>query len=98
MAMGPGCSPICVEGPLSELRAEGEAARGWLGRSWGLVRPWGSGGVYPNFPDPDLEAWPRAYHGANLERLRDLKQRYDPDGFFRFRQSIPSSAPRWLPH
>src|SRR5215218_832339 len=28
---------------------EREGARRWLGRSWASVRPWGSGGVYPNF-------------------------------------------------
>ena len=36
---------------------ESRAARGWLDRSWALVHPWGSGGVYPNFPDPDLPDW-----------------------------------------
>ncbi len=69
--------------------AEREAARGWLRRSWASVHPWGSGGVYPNFPDPDLENWANAYHGTNLERLVHLKRRYDPDGFFRFHQSVP---------
>jgi FAD/FMN-containing dehydrogenase len=69
---------------------EREAARRWLGRSWATVRPWGSGGVYPNFPDPDLEDWARAYHGANLERLVRVKERCDPDGFFGFHQSLPS--------
>lgn len=73
--------------------AERGAARGWLGRSWASVHPWGSGGVYPNFPDPDLENWARAYHGTNLERLVHLKRRYDPDGFFRFHQSIPRDVP-----
>jgi FAD/FMN-containing dehydrogenase len=66
-----------------------EIARGWLSRSWASVHPWGSGGVYPNFPDPDLEDWARAYHGTNLERLVHLKRKYDPDGFFRFHQSVP---------
>jgi FAD/FMN-containing dehydrogenase len=69
------------------------AARGWLGRSWASVHPWGSGGVYPNFPDPDLEGWALAYHGSNLKRLVNLKRRYDPDGFFRFHQSVPGDVP-----
>jgi FAD/FMN-containing dehydrogenase len=48
------------------------AARRWLARSWELVHPWGTGGSYQNFPDPDLPDEPRAYYGANLERLRNV--------------------------
>jgi FAD/FMN-containing dehydrogenase len=70
-----------------------DAARGWLARSWALVHPWGSGGVYPNFPDPDLKDWAHAYHGNNYDRLLRVKARYDPDNFFRFHQSLPTHAP-----
>src|SRR5918995_932520 len=73
--------------------AERDAARDWLARSWASVHPWGTGRGYPNFPDPDLEDWARAYHGTNFERLARVKARYDPDGFFRFHQSIPSPVP-----
>jgi FAD/FMN-containing dehydrogenase len=59
-----------------------EAAQRWLRRSWATVHPWGTGGVYPNFPDPELEDPARAYHGANLERLRGVKARYDPTALF----------------
>jgi FAD/FMN-containing dehydrogenase len=69
--------------------AERAAARDWLARSWTLVHPWGSGGVYPNFPDPDLQDWAHAYHGTNYDRLRRIKAPYDPDGVFRFQQSLP---------
>lgn len=68
-----------------------EDARRWLGRSWGLVHGWGSGGVYPNWPDPDLKDWANAYHGTNLERLVRVKRRYDPDSFFRFHQSLAAT-------
>jgi FAD/FMN-containing dehydrogenase len=67
-----------------------DAARGWLARSWALVHPWASGGVYPNFPDPDLEDWAHAYYGSNYDRLVRVKARYDPDNFFRFHQSLPT--------
>jgi FAD/FMN-containing dehydrogenase len=70
--------------------AEREAARRWLARSWASTRPWGSGGVYPNFPDPDLEDWAHAYYGTNFDRLVRVKGRYDPDDFFHFQQSLPS--------
>jgi FAD/FMN-containing dehydrogenase len=68
--------------------ADAPAAREWLARSWEIAHPFGSGGVYPNFPDPELEDALRAYHGGNLERLRSVKQRYDPDGVFSFPQSL----------
>jgi FAD/FMN-containing dehydrogenase len=68
---------------------EQEAAGDWLLRSWSIVHPHGSGRVFPNFPDPDLADWQRGYHGANYERLIGVKARYDPDGFFRFHQSLP---------
>ena len=70
--------------------AEKEAALRWLGHSWATVRPWGTVRAYPNFPDPALEDWPRAYHGTNLERLARVKEKYDPDNLFRFPQSVPS--------
>jgi FAD/FMN-containing dehydrogenase len=63
---------------------EREAARDWLTRSWGLVHPSGSGGVYPNFPDPDLDDGAQAYYGKNHDRLLRIKATYDPDNFFGF--------------
>jgi hypothetical protein len=64
------------------------AARHWLRRSWALAHPWGAGGAYVNFPDPDLpDAW-RAYHGENLERLLRVKAAYDPDDVFGFPQAL----------
>jgi FAD/FMN-containing dehydrogenase len=68
--------------------AQRGAARQWLDRSWALVHPWGSGGVYANFPDPDLQNWARAYYGTNLDRLRRVKAAYDPRGFFHFHQAL----------
>ncbi len=68
---------------------ERDAARDWLTRSWSIVHPHGSGGVYPSFPDPDLTDWARAYHDVNYERLTHIKARYDRDNLFRFHQSLP---------
>jgi FAD/FMN-containing dehydrogenase len=69
---------------------EKENARQWIARSWGLVHPWGTGGVFPNFVDLELENWTEAYYGTNYERLVRAKAQYDPKGFFRFHQSIPA--------
>jgi hypothetical protein len=68
---------------------EKEGAHDWVTRSWGTVHPWGTGRVFPNFPDPDLEDWAQAYYGKNRDRLLDVKARYDPGNLFRFRQSLP---------
>jgi FAD/FMN-containing dehydrogenase len=70
---------------------ERDAGRTWLARSWALVHEWGSGGVFPNFADPELGDWAHAYHGANYERLTRVKANYDPHNVFRFHQSLPPS-------
>jgi FAD/FMN-containing dehydrogenase len=66
---------------------ETEAARDWLTRAWALAHPWGSGRVYPNFPDPDLENSGHAYYGTNYNRLLRVKAKYDPANFFHLHPS-----------
>jgi FAD/FMN-containing dehydrogenase len=61
-----------------------EAANAWVARSWACVHPYGSGGVFPNFVDPDLDGWTAAAYGANAGQLSRVKATYDPDGLFRF--------------
>jgi hypothetical protein len=59
-----------------------EAASRQVARSWASVHPWGSGRVFQNFADPDLDPWAPAYHGPNLDRLLEVKARYDPENVF----------------
>jgi hypothetical protein len=72
--------------------ADQAAAHRAASRSWASVHPWGSGRVFQNFADPDLEHWAQAYYGPNYDRLVRVKARYDPANLFRFQQSLP---PRW---
>ena len=65
-----------------------DAAEPWVGRSWATAHPEGSGRVYPNFPDPELDDWPLAYHAGNFPRLTAIKNTYDPHRFFNFPQAI----------
>jgi FAD/FMN-containing dehydrogenase len=76
--------------PPHASASERDAGGRWLARSWALVHPWGSGGVYPNFPDPDLEDWALSYYGENCTRLLRVKALYDPENFFHFHQSLPA--------
>jgi FAD/FMN-containing dehydrogenase len=65
------------------------AAHAAATRSWASVHPWGSGRVFQNFADPDLEHWAAAYYGPNYDRLVRVKARYDPSNLFQFHQSLP---------
>jgi FAD/FMN-containing dehydrogenase len=68
---------------------EKAAAQRWILRSWESVHPSGSGQVFQNFIDPDLQGWADAYYGTNYGRLVRIKAQYDPTGFFRLPQSLP---------
>jgi hypothetical protein len=61
----------------------------WVRASRAALAPHVNGEAYQNYIDPDLERWPRAYYGANLERLRSVKATVDPDRLFDFAQAIP---------
>jgi FAD/FMN-containing dehydrogenase len=63
-------------------------ARSWLKRSWQLLHPWGTGLVYPNFPDDELSDPYSSYWDSNRQRLGHVKAVYDPDNVFRSPQSV----------
>ena len=71
----------CAVRPDAPARAK-DAALAFVRRSWETVHPWGSGGVFPAFPDRDLAEPAEAYYGSNLPRLRTIKARYDPTNVF----------------
>jgi FAD/FMN-containing dehydrogenase len=50
----------------------------WAREAWELARPDGTGRAYQGYRDPVLGEV--AYLGDNLDRLRQLRRRYDPDG------------------
>lgn len=45
-------------------------------------------GAYVNYIDADQPGWAAAYYGSNLNRLKRIKARYDPDSVFDAPQSI----------
>ena len=61
----------------------------WLDAFHAAIRPFTSDESFQNFIDGAETGYLRAYYGTNLERLVEVKRRYDPENLFRFPQSIP---------
>ncbi len=51
-------------------------------------------GSYINVPDQYIEDFGPAYYGTNYGRLREVKEKYDPENVFNFPQSIPPACCR----
>jgi hypothetical protein len=49
------------------------------------------GRAYVNFLGREGDNRVRAAYGEKFERLVELKDRYDPDNFFRMNQNVPPS-------
>jgi FAD/FMN-containing dehydrogenase len=71
---------------------EKTAARIWADGSSAIVHRWGTGRVFPNFAEPGLDSWDRAYFGVNRDRLLEIKARYDPDGVFSTEHRVARGA------
>jgi FAD/FMN-containing dehydrogenase len=69
----------------SEGRALGKA---FVDAGFDIIDPESSGETYQNFMDPELRDWRQSYYAENYHRLSCVKHHYDPDGAFRFAQSI----------
>ena len=63
--------------------------REWVRNFWSALEPWHKT-VYVNFLGDEGEERIRTAYGAEkYDRLKALKQKYDPDNFFRINQNIP---------
>ena len=76
--------------PAEEKRAERLRNLNAIRKAFSVVK---TGGIYVNYPDPDLDNWQRRYWGTNLERLVEVKRKWDPDNVFNHAQSVPLSLP-----
>src|SRR5918995_1505306 len=68
-----------------------EEHREWVREGWAALQPH-STGVYTNFLSDEGAAGVEAAYGDRLTRLTALKDKYDPDNFFRLNANIPPST------
>ena len=45
-------------------------------------------GSFINFPLKELQNYEEEYYGRNLERIKEIKKRYDKNNFFNFPQVV----------
>ena len=66
-------TPVCVD---------------WIAEFAEALGPYVNG-AYVNVPNAGMADWETAYWGPNVDRLRTIKAKYDPNNVFSFEQSIP---------
>jgi len=69
-------------------RAQNAANIKWVKDYYNALSPYSEGGGYINFAAADDQDRVAANFGANYERLRKVKRKYDPKNVFRFNQNI----------
>ena len=61
----------------------------WLNDFYQVMSPYASGASYINCVDEEIkDDWDMMYYGANYARLREIKEKYDPDRLLTFKQGI----------
>jgi hypothetical protein len=60
----------------------------WAKEYWEAIDPYTLGGAYVNFMMEEGEDRIKTSYGKNYERLVAIKNKYDPDNFFRVNQNI----------
>jgi FAD/FMN-containing dehydrogenase len=70
-----------------------QTALDWLSGFFGVVEPYLNGEMYQNYPVRELPDYRRQYWGDAFDELLRVKRHYDPDGLFRFEQSITPPPP-----
>jgi FAD/FMN-containing dehydrogenase len=75
-------------GACTQTSAGFEEERAWVRAFWSVLEPWHQG-VYVNFlGDEGAERVREAYGPDKYQKLKALKQKYDPENFFRLNQNI----------
>jgi FAD/FMN-containing dehydrogenase len=74
---------------------DGGSHRQWVRDAWTRVRPFSTGGNYINFQTADEDGDRiRDSYGNNVDRLIEIKTKYDPHNLFRVNRNIAPRAAR----
>jgi FAD/FMN-containing dehydrogenase len=74
-----------IPAPADPLTAKCQA---WIAEFNQALGPYVDG-AYVNVPNAGTAQWETAYWGPNVDRLRRVKAKYDPENVFCFEQSVP---------
>src|SRR3954452_24152664 len=74
-----------------EAAAETDEEIAWVRRTFAAIEPHATGGAYVNFMDADELA--TTGYGPTMQRLGEVKAKYDPDNVFHLNQNIEPVAP-----
>jgi FAD/FMN-containing dehydrogenase len=72
-------------------KSQDDEAIAWARQFHEAMEPFSTGGAYVNYLAVDARDEAQQAYGGNFERLREIKQRYDPQGLFDAHQRIKAS-------
>jgi FAD/FMN-containing dehydrogenase len=61
----------------------------WVRDTFAALEPYTAPRTLVNYAGSDQADETVVFYGPNLDRLRDIKRRYDPDNLFHLNQNIP---------
>lgn len=60
----------------------------WVDKFYESAKFMDSKRIFPNYPERDITDYLVRYYGTNLERLKQIKKKWDPDHYFNSKQAI----------
>ena len=86
---------VSIDGNWTDA-ADDDKVISWVRGAWSEVHEHGTGSTYLNFTGVEDEAVTvgveSAFDKANLQRLEEIKTKYDPDNLFRLNNNIPPAS------
>jgi FAD/FMN-containing dehydrogenase len=85
---------VSVDGNWHRAEDDDEVI-GWVRDTWSQVHKLGTGTTYLNFTglvDESTDVGVESAYGRNLQRLAEIKAKYDPDNFFRLNNNIAPTS------